>query len=193
MRRRLSYANVTATLALVFAMSGGALAANHYLINSTKQINPKVIKSLKGNAGKAGAPGATGGTGATGAIGATGPQGKEGLRGEEGAKGADGTAVAYAHVSATGVLDTSHSKNVSAASMIGTGIFCLKVTVPVSNASGMVDTGNSGGQFGFVSAILSGQDPSKFVEALCLGNNVLVGTAEHKGENQSMAFWVNFN
>ena len=30
MRKRLSYANVTATLALVFAMSGGALAANHY-------------------------------------------------------------------------------------------------------------------------------------------------------------------
>ena len=28
MRKRLSYANVTATLALVFAMSGGAMAAN---------------------------------------------------------------------------------------------------------------------------------------------------------------------
>jgi hypothetical protein len=44
--RRLSYANVTATLALVFSMSGGALAANHYLINSTKQINPRVLKAL---------------------------------------------------------------------------------------------------------------------------------------------------
>ncbi len=65
MRRRLSYANVTATLALVFAMSGGALAANHYLINSTKQINPKVLKKLKGNAG---------------APGKEGPSGKEGLR-----------------------------------------------------------------------------------------------------------------
>ncbi len=37
MRRRLSYANVTATLALVFAMSGGAMAANHYLITSTSR------------------------------------------------------------------------------------------------------------------------------------------------------------
>jgi cytoskeletal protein RodZ len=46
MRRRLNYANVTATLALFFAMSGGALAAKHYLINSTKQINPKVLKAL---------------------------------------------------------------------------------------------------------------------------------------------------
>jgi hypothetical protein len=75
MRRRLSYANVTATLALVFAMSGGALAANHYLINSTKQINPKVLKKLTGKAGK------TGATGATGATGSTGPQGKEGPAG----------------------------------------------------------------------------------------------------------------
>jgi hypothetical protein len=45
-RRHLSYANVTATLALVFAMTGGALAANHYLLTSTKQISPKVLKQL---------------------------------------------------------------------------------------------------------------------------------------------------
>ena len=32
-RRHLSYANVTATMALVFAMSGSALAAKRYLIN----------------------------------------------------------------------------------------------------------------------------------------------------------------
>jgi hypothetical protein len=53
----LSYANVTATLALVFAMSGGALAANHYLVNSTEQINPKVLKKLKGATGTTGAVG----------------------------------------------------------------------------------------------------------------------------------------
>ena len=63
MRRRLNYANVTATLALFFAMSSGALAAKHYLINSTKQINPKVLKSLKGNVGPAGAPGKEGAAG----------------------------------------------------------------------------------------------------------------------------------
>jgi len=81
MRRRLSYANITATLALVFAMSGGALAANHYLINSTKQISPKVLKKLKGNAGKAGP---------TGPAGTVGPTGKEGLGGKEGASGKEG-------------------------------------------------------------------------------------------------------
>src|SRR6202043_2254580 len=50
MRRRFSYANVAATLALVFSMSGGALAAKHYLINSTKQINPKVLKAISNDA-----------------------------------------------------------------------------------------------------------------------------------------------
>jgi hypothetical protein len=75
-RRRLSYANVTATLALFFAMSGGALAAKHYLISSTKQIKPSVLKALKGKAGPAGTPGAAGtagGQGPQGATGATGP------------------------------------------------------------------------------------------------------------------------
>jgi hypothetical protein len=75
MRRHLSYANVAATLALVFAMSGGALAAKHYLINSTNQINPKVLKKLRGLKGPAGAAGKTGATGAAGATGATGLQG----------------------------------------------------------------------------------------------------------------------
>jgi hypothetical protein len=59
-RRHLSYANVTATLALVFAMSGGALAAHHYLISSTKQINPKVLKKLRGRTGSTGPTGKEG-------------------------------------------------------------------------------------------------------------------------------------
>jgi hypothetical protein len=94
MRRRISYANVAATLALVFSMSGGALAATHYLINSTGQINPKVLKKLKGKPGKIGAIGATGATGAIGATGGTGAPGaagKEGAPGKEGAKGEQGS------------------------------------------------------------------------------------------------------
>jgi hypothetical protein len=94
MRKRITYANVAATLALVFSMSGGALAASHYLINSTKQINPKVLKKLKGNSGKPGAPGAAGATGATGASGAPGPTGKEGSAGKEGKQGEPGPLLA---------------------------------------------------------------------------------------------------
>jgi len=79
LRKHVSYANIVATLALVFAMSGAAVAANHYLINSTKQINPKVIKKLKGNTGKAGTIGPAGPTGATGPKGAEGPAGQSAL------------------------------------------------------------------------------------------------------------------
>ncbi len=48
---RMTYANVAATLALVFAMGGSAVAASHYLITSKKQISPKVVKELSGKQG----------------------------------------------------------------------------------------------------------------------------------------------
>jgi hypothetical protein len=91
-------ATVIATLALVFAMTGGAYAASKYLITSTKQISPKVLKALKGangkngTAGPAGPAGAAGaGTaGAQGAQGAQGPQGSAGTNGEKGAPGTNG-------------------------------------------------------------------------------------------------------
>jgi hypothetical protein len=87
-RKRLTYANVAMTLALVFAMSGGAYAASKYVITSTKQISPKVLKSLKG---KAGANGAQGPAGAAGAAGPQGAAGAAGAKGEVGATGAAGT------------------------------------------------------------------------------------------------------
>jgi Collagen triple helix repeat (20 copies) len=83
-RRRLCYANVVATLALVFAMSGGALAAGHYLLTSTSQVSPKVLKALKGQTGK------TGSVGAQGAQGSQGVQGAQGAHGEPGAVGPAG-------------------------------------------------------------------------------------------------------
>jgi hypothetical protein len=92
-RMHVSPATATATLALVFAMTGGAYAASKVLITSTKQISPKVLKSLQGRAGpagKSGAPGAPGPAGPAGAAGAkgenggTGPQGPQGPQGEPG-------------------------------------------------------------------------------------------------------------
>ena len=83
-RARLTYANVVATLALLFAMSGGALAAKHYLINSTKQINPKVLKKLHGARGPRGAIGPNG---LVGPQGVQGPIGHVGIRGEKGDAG----------------------------------------------------------------------------------------------------------
>jgi hypothetical protein len=102
-RKRLSYANVTATLALAFSLTGGALAASHYIINSTKQINPRVLRQLKGETGAVGAQGTAGlagekggpgkeGPAGQGAAGKEGPPGKEGATGKEGVEGKQGVA-----------------------------------------------------------------------------------------------------
>jgi hypothetical protein len=99
-RRRFTYANLAMTLALVFAMSGGAYAANKYLITSTKQISPKVLKTLKAKNGSNGAPGAQGPAGPAGPAGAAGT-GAPGAQGPEGKAGANGTSVTSSEVKTT--------------------------------------------------------------------------------------------
>ncbi len=87
-RKRMTWTNVAMTLALVFAMTGGAYAAKKYLITSTKQISPNVLKQL---AGKAGPAGAQGPTGPAGPQGPAGTNGKDGLNGKDGTNGTNGT------------------------------------------------------------------------------------------------------
>ncbi len=78
-RMHLSPATVIASLALVFAMTGGAYAASKYVITSTKQIKPSVLALLKKSAnGKPGANGAQGPGGGQGPAGAQGPGGAQG-------------------------------------------------------------------------------------------------------------------
>jgi hypothetical protein len=119
-RRRLTYANVAATLALMFSMGSGALAATHYLISSKKQISPKVLKELKGNVG------------AKGASGATGAQGAAGTPGAAGATGAPGSAVAYASVVVNGAGNVSFLNNVGFTSVSEpqSGTYCLVPAYP---------------------------------------------------------------
>jgi hypothetical protein len=85
--KHFSYANIALTVGLVFAMSGGAFAASKFLITSTKQIKPSVLKQLKGKPGSAGSQGPQG---PAGAAGPTGPGGAPGAKGENGAPGAEG-------------------------------------------------------------------------------------------------------
>ena len=92
-RMHVGPATAIATLALVFAMTGGAYAAKHYLITSTKQISPKVLKSLQGKAGPAGKNGANGAAGPAGAQGAHGAQGPPGAAGSNGTNGTNGESV----------------------------------------------------------------------------------------------------
>ena len=80
-RRRFSYSNVVATLALVIAVGGGtAWAAKHvhYKISSASQIKPSVLKKLRGASGTDGTDGSNGAQGVPGATGATGAAGAAG-------------------------------------------------------------------------------------------------------------------
>jgi hypothetical protein len=128
LRKHLSYANVVATHALVFAMSGGALAAKHYLINSTSQINPKVLQKLKGNAGKAGT------IGPVGPAGSRGPGGAAGVTGGQGSQGPGGTL-------ATGrfnVLKSTFSDVINFSTEYThpkTGIYCFEPTGGLSSVT----------------------------------------------------------
>lgn len=123
-RKRITYTNVLLTLALLFALAGGAYAAGKYVITSTKQISPKVLKALQGKTGAAGANGAPGaqgpagsaGTGSkgekgeNGALGPQGPRGNTGATGSQGLQGDTGTTGATGPVGPQGPLQSGKTE-----------------------------------------------------------------------------------
>jgi hypothetical protein len=122
-RRHLNATSLLAVVALVFAMTGGAYAAKRYLITSTKQISPTVLKALKGNAGKNGAAGPAGPAGPGGPTGATGPggsQGGAGAKGETGPQGSPGVPGDKGEKGATGSPWTPDSQLPTGATETGT-------------------------------------------------------------------------
>jgi len=109
-RKHLSYANVAATLALVFALTGGAVAASSHGGRSapsnatalggrgstggraSDRLTASTAKSkgTKGPRGPRGSQGPAGKNGAAGATGPAGPAGAAGAKGEKGELGAPG-------------------------------------------------------------------------------------------------------
>ena len=84
LRTRFGIPGVISVMALVFAMFGGAYAAN----NSTSDGGGKATASAKAKKGQRGPKGEAGPQGATGPQG---PQGQQGTAGADGKDGADGT------------------------------------------------------------------------------------------------------
>jgi hypothetical protein len=168
-RRRITFANVVATVALVFAMAGGAFAASgisrptaahkkgvaarsagkksgKYVITSTGQIKPNVVQSLRGQRGPAGANGATG------------PAGTQGLKGEQGLAGKNGTN------GSNGVNGTKGDKGEPGESVTVTELakgsaLCSEGGVEVSNGSGAghACNGSAAGGGGYVEKLPSGK------------------------------------
>jgi hypothetical protein len=152
-RRRLTYANVTSTIALIIAVSGGTAFAASHLITG-KQIakgtitaaNVKSHSLLASNFKKGQIPkGARGATGAAGAAGAP------------GSPGAAGTAVAYGNLGLNGngnpQFDATLSKGFTSASSPSAGILCIPFPAGVTTNIPLAisDNGNETDQWNQVS------------------------------------------
>jgi hypothetical protein len=84
-RLRLSPAGVIAVIALVFAITGGAYAAN--------DLGATASKAKAGKPGPRGKPGPAGPAGPAGPVGPAGPAGRAGTNGTNGTNGKDGVSV----------------------------------------------------------------------------------------------------
>jgi hypothetical protein len=174
-RSHISYANVAATLALLFSMSGGALAAQHYLISSTGQISPKVLRHLKGNVGRTGGPGPAGKEGSSGREGS---QGKEGPPGPPGTAGSPGTALAYAHVSPEGIVEAANSENAGTVTHPSEGVYCFShLSFTPHSVVVSLDWNSAAGKAPSISASLGVGTSSDCPE----GTQITVGAGEGSG------------
>lgn len=131
MRKRLTYANVAATLALALAMSGGAYAAQRYLINSTRQISPKVLKKLRGARGPRGEVGELGPIGPQGEKGLTGPKGQ---RGEPGPQGISATSSLTSGSTESGDFEVGTAAGKPAESLQGVVSLPIPLSAPIESA-----------------------------------------------------------
>jgi hypothetical protein len=105
--RKPSPATIIAMLALFVALSGSAIAASDYLITSTRQIKPSVLRALRGKQGRRGVPGPEGKAGEKGEPGTEGEAGTEGNAGSEGKVGPSGPGTVVARVRTLGPVATS--------------------------------------------------------------------------------------
>lgn len=180
LRKRLSFANVTAFIALFVALGGAAYAAGTI---SGKSI---VDHSITGKDIKQGSIPLTAlkklPVGPEGPKGATGPAGPAGPKGPT---GAPGSAVAYAHVNADGTLDEENSKNIASTKLTAQpGYYCVLPSVPVSNVIADGDGGLVGHVFdaSFEDHVTSCPDGAATVEEIKVGGGFVNG-----------AFYIVFN
>lgn len=148
-RKRLTYANVISTLALVLVVGGGsAVAASQFgkeTIGSRALKKEAVTPAKLSQQAKATMTGAAGPKGATGA---TGPAGPAGPAGPTGPAGAPGTARAYGETANNaGDLIEARSKNATVRHP-GTGVYCITPGAGIDPATASLivsaDFANSG-------------------------------------------------
>ena len=192
--------NIVAWLALFVAMGGTSLAASHYIITSTKQLKPSVLRKLHGARGTTGAPGAAGkegtagpqGPAGRGEVGPRGPEGKEGREGKgegtpgkegkegpagkEGKEGPQGSARAYAHVTELATLEVANQKGFEGAKVERgegrpEGVYCISgLSFAPQSVVATIDANES--YAGLLTATLG------------IANNVIEGSSKCKAGTQ---------
>jgi hypothetical protein len=149
-----SPATVIACLALFVASTGTGVAAGHYLITSTKQIKPSVLKQLKGVKGPRGQS-------VTGLTGPQGPAGPTGATGATGAQGPAGTARAYAQVVTNDPANPYYDQNSgfpAGPRHIATGKLCIPAPAGVDADNVPAFVSLSGTSVGYVTLDSSNAD-----------------------------------
>lgn len=191
-QRRFSPAVVIATVALIMAMGGTAVAASSYLITSTKQISPHVLRALKGHRGPQGLQGPKG---LTGAQGLQGPQGPTGQQGGIGPMGPAGPGARWALVSSSHTI-LAQSGGISVTFSYTGGTY-LDMGTDVAHdvvLAGRAYTGDDTSLSGSVMSTICGGTGSPYNGVCSFGNDthhVWVYTqnaANTGGENH--AYWV---
>jgi hypothetical protein len=151
MKRYLTYSNVIASIALLFAITGGAVAASTALEKesvSTRQLKKEAVNSnkVKNNslraidfaAGQL-PEGPSGAQGAKGETGARGPEGPRGFEGPQGVQGTAGTAKAAGVVAKGGTI--SGAIGGLTAKSEGGGLYCVWIPgQPITAVADLVAT-----------------------------------------------------
>lgn len=188
LRRHLSYANVASTLALVFAMGGGAYAAlspvHNGVIHSCYRTSNGALRVVRAGARcgrheRALAFNQRGPAGRRGATGLPGPAGKTGATGKTGKTGASGRSV----TSATLGVGNANCPNggSSFTSVSGTTFACSGVATSFASV-------DSAGTLAASRGVTAVQAPGPGVYCLKLSGAPSVGVASVRGDAGSTGF-----
>jgi hypothetical protein len=159
LRTRFGIPGVISVMALVFAMLGGAYAANNSsgggkaTASAKAKKGPRGPKGATGPAGPQGPAGATGDAGANGAAGGVGPAGPAGPEGKQGKEGPEGKAGKDGATGFTETLPAGESET-------GTWTFRTELTEEISVAqvpiSFPIPTAHKGRAYFFTSTQVAG-------------------------------------
>jgi hypothetical protein len=211
--------NIVAWLALFVAMGGTGIAAGHYIITSSRQIKPSVLRQLRGSSGvrgpegkagpegKVGLQGATGAEGKAGTNGKDGTNGKNGTNGEPGAEGKAGSALAYAHVTEKGLLSPeTELKNFGSAKVEHTeaaayeGVYCISGLPETVIPHNVTVTAEAVGLVPFFATASIGKSAYVISKNLCTGATPQItvetfdySTTEKNLSGQNAPFFIAIN